>query len=481
MSTGASAGIPRVESDFVVVGAGFAGLTAAWRLSKHGSVIVLEARDRVGGRVFTGHLPDGTWLDFGGTWFGPDQKHAYALAAEMGIGTYPTYTKGDAALVLADGKVVWHPGDITPEELCNLVGSAAVSGPALAAFVSMYEQVPPELPWTAPSAHHWDRQTYAAWVDAQRDGEDASLLQPLFTLMEGFFCCDPAEYSLLGALYLIRSHEGILRITGIQGGDQQDRICGGAQSIANEIHRRLGGAVRLSSPVRRITQHGDGVEVVADTVVVRAKRAVVAMPPAVSGRIQYEPPLPAARAMLTERVPFGEIIKVLIAYENAFWRQDGRSGSSTAVADPIGITFDGCTDAEDPKPGLLIAFAFGHHARALSLLSQEDRRNTILGSLAKRFGPQAATPIDGGYFEHDWSTDPWSGGGMIAHFPPGVLTNFGPALREPTGFIHWAGSESSSAFHCSINAAIESGERVCREIVASLGGAAAGQAVTVTA
>jgi monoamine oxidase len=228
--------------------------------------------------------------------------------------------------------------------------------------------------------------------------------------------------------------------------------------------------------VHRITQDKDGVEVVSDTVVVRAKRAVVAMPPAVSGRIQYEPPLPAARALLTERVPFGEIIKVLVAYEEAFWRKDGRSGQSTAIADPVGITFDGCTDAEDPKPGLLIAFVFGHHARALSLLDKEERRGRILDSLAKRFGPKAKTPIKSGpdakdgYFEHEWTTDPWSGGGMIAHFPPGVLTNFGPALREPTGLIHWAGSESSSAFHCSINAAIESGERVCREIVAAMGG-----------
>lgn len=472
-----SAGLPLEQCDVVVVGAGFAGLTAALRLKqRHHSVIVLEARDRIGGRVYTDHLPDGTWLDFGGTWFGPNQDYGYALAAEMGIGTYPTYTKGDSALVLADGKVVWHPGDITPEELCNLLGTAAVSGPALADFVSMYEQVPPELPWTAPSAHHWDRQTYAAWLEAQRDGEDPSLLKPLDTLMEGFFCCDPAEYSLLGALYLIRSHRGILQITATQGGDQQDRVKGGMQAIANEMCRRLGDAVRLNSPVHRITQDGNGVEVVTDAVVVRAKRAVVAMPPAVSGRIQYQPPLPAARAMLTERVPFGEIIKVLVAYEDTFWRKDGRSGQSTAISDPVGITFDGCTDADDPKPGLLIGFAFGHHARALALLSKEERRQRILDSLARRFGPKAKTPIKygpeakDGYFEHDWSTDPWSGGGMIAHFPPGVLTNFGPALREPVGFIHWAGSESSSAFHCSINAAIESGERVCLEIVAAMAG-----------
>ena len=470
MPADSSSSLPREQADFVVVGAGFAGLTAALRLRKHGTVIVLEARDRVGGRVYTGYLKDGTWLDFGGTWFGPDQSHAYALAAEMCIGTYPTYVKGDSCAVLADGKVIWKAGDFTWAELCNLADTAAVSGPALAEFVSMYEGLPADLPWTWPSAHHWDRQTYAAWLESKRDGEAASLLQPLATLMEGFFCCDPAEYSLLAALYLIHSHHGILQITGTKGGDQQDRIKGGAQAIANEIHRRLGtAAVRLCSPVRRITQDKEGVEVVSDTVVVRAKRAVVAMPPAVSGRIQYEPPLPAARAMLTERVPFGEIIKVLVAYEEAFWRHDGRSGQSIAVADPVGITFDGCTDADDPKPGLLIAFVFGHHARALALLSCEDRRQRILDSLVHRFGPKAAKPIDKGYIEHDWSTDPWSGGGMIAHFPPGVLTNFGPALREPCESIYWAGSESSSAFNCSINAAIESGVRAAAQIVEAMG------------
>ncbi|HET9767928.1 MAG TPA: FAD-dependent oxidoreductase, partial [Thermoanaerobaculia bacterium] len=242
-----SVGLPREQCDFVVVGAGFAGLTAALRLKKHGSVIVLEARDRVGGRVYTGYLKDGTWLDFGGTWFGPDQSHAYALAAEMGIGTYPTYVKGDSCAVLADGKVIWKAGDFTLAELCNVADTAAVSGAALAEFVAMYEGLPAESPWTWPSAHHWDRQTFAAWLNGQRDGEDAALLTPLVTLMEGFFCCDPAEFSLLDALYLIRSHHGILQITGTTGGDQQDRICGGAQSIANAICHSLGDAVRLCS------------------------------------------------------------------------------------------------------------------------------------------------------------------------------------------------------------------------------------------
>ena len=315
MAPDSAFGVPREQADFVVVGAGFAGLTAAWRLKDHGTVIVLEARDRVGGRVYTGHLPDGSWLDFGGTWFGPGQDHAYALAAEMGIGTYTTFNDGKFVLVLADGTIVRSFESFPLSEFCAAAASAAASAVVLAEFAAMYEQVPLDQPWTAAKAHHWDRQTFAAWVNAQLGSDGATLLTGLHTLMEGFFTSDPAEVSLLDALYLIRSHQGLQRITGVQGGDQQDRLIGGAQAIANEMCRRLGDAVRLCSPVRRIHYDEDGVEVVADTTVVRAKYAVVAMPPVVAGRLSYDPVLPPARTMLAERAPSGEIIKVLVGYD----------------------------------------------------------------------------------------------------------------------------------------------------------------------
>src|SRR5689334_18037140 len=100
-----------LAADFVVVGAGYAGLTAALRLTQAGrSVVVLEARDRVGGRVYTQTLPDGSWLDFGGTWFGPGQDYSYALAREMGVPTYPTYVAGESLVVMEDGKIVRNAG-----------------------------------------------------------------------------------------------------------------------------------------------------------------------------------------------------------------------------------------------------------------------------------------------------------------------------------------------------------------------------------
>jgi monoamine oxidase len=464
MSGDSTVGLTQEQCDFVVVGAGFAGLTAALRLSRHGSVIVLEARDYVGGRVLTNKLADGTWLDEGGTWFGPGQDYAYALAREMKVNLYPTYYKGDTVLLLADGTrvVSSDPENFPLMAICEAVDALWV----LTELEEMAKEVPLDKPWNAPKAREWDQQTFAAWVDAQVD--DAVARETVKTVMEGYFTCDPAEFSLLDALYLIHSHHGFAGLASTHGGDQQDRVEGGMQSIAHAIHHQLGKAVRLSSPVRVMRQVDGGVEAVYDGGVVRAKFAVVAMPPTVAGRISYDPPLPVERAMLVERAPSGEVIKFLLAYETPFWRKDGYSGMSGAVAHPITMTIDGSTN-RDNLPALLIAFASGRHARAYAKLPKEERKQRVLDTLATRFNnPLAKTPI--GYFEHDWSDDPWSGGGMIVHFPPGVLTNFGPALTACSGLIHWAGSESSGAFHCSINAAIASGDRACRDIVAAMKG-----------
>jgi monoamine oxidase len=446
------------ETDVVVVGAGYAGLTAALRLTQAGrSVVVLEARDRVGGRVYTETLPDGTWLDFGGTWIGPGQDYAYALAQEMGVGTYPTYNTGESLLILEDGKIVRNAGSFP---LSGLFSAAALLL-VLDEFESMGKQIPLEAPWYAPQARAWDKQTVGAWIDSQFDDSLASARAALNAVMTGTYTSDPAEVSLLHALYQIRSFGGYLRLISVDGGNQQDRILGGAQAIANRIAARLGDAIRLSSPVRQVTQDNRGVEVVADMGAVRAQRVIVTVPVTLTGQVRFDPPLPAERALLIQRVPAGSVIKVLVMYDEPFWRADGLTGQSFAITEPVAGSYDGSTDTG--RPGLLIAFAFGPHARALARVSAAERRRTFLDALAKRFGPQAASPVQ--YFEHDWADEVWSRGCYMAHFPPGVLTGFGPALRAPVGRIHWAGTETSSAFHGSINGAIESGERAAQEVL----------------
>lgn len=457
-----SSQMQRLEADFVVVGAGYAGLTAALRLTQAeppASVIVLEARpDRVGGRVWTETLSDGTWLDLGGTWFGPGQDYSYRLAREMGVETYPTYNQGDSLMVLPGGKIVRKPESFP----LSLLFPAAAGLEVVEELEEMSRQVPLDAPWDAPRAREWDRQTFAAWVAERLDDDSlAPARTALNTIMIGLFDVDTAELSLLDALYLLHSHHGFVRLMAVQGGDQQDRVKGGAQIIARRIAEKLGDAVRLGSPVRRIVQDDSGVEVISDTVTVRARRAIVAIPPTLAGHLRYDPPLPSDRTLLLQRMPVGSVLKVVTMYDEPFWRADGLTGQSFAADEPVGATFDGGTDTG--KPGLLISFVFGPNARELGRLTQEERQRTIVETLAKRFGPRAGSPSL--YHEIEWSDELWTQGGIFAHFPPGVLTSFGSVLREPVGRIHWAGTETSSAFHGSINGAIESGERAAREVL----------------
>jgi len=451
-----------VEVDFAVVGAGFAGLTAAWRLTNVDSpprMIVLEARpDRVGGRVWTDTLDDGTWLDKGGTWFGPGQEYSYKLAEEMGACTYPTYTDGDSILVLEDGTIVRYAEDFPLDHLFPALGGLAV----MEEFAAMAKKLPLDAPWEGTHAAEWDKQTFAAWVDSQLDDSSFALARmALKTIMMGVFCIDTAELSLLDALYLIRSHHGFTRLMSVKGGDQQDRIIGGAQSIANTIASKLGDRIRLGTPVRTIKHDDDSVTVIADNLTVRAKRVIVAIPPTLAGHIQYEPLLPAGRVQLLQRTPVGSVLKVVTVYDEAWWRDDDLTGQSFALADPVGATFDGCTDTG--TPGVLISFVFGPNARAFGRLTKEERQQRIVDSLVKRFGSDAADVRL--YEEVEWADQQWTQGGMFAHFPTGVLTNYGSLIQEPVGRIHWAGTETSSAFHGSINGAIESGERAAKEVV----------------
>ncbi|HKR63374.1 MAG TPA: FAD-dependent oxidoreductase [Thermoanaerobaculia bacterium] len=460
-----------LEADFVVVGAGFAGLTAAWRLTHHAtppaSVIVLEARERVGGRVWTEMLDDGAaWADMGGTWFGPGQDYSYDLAKEMKVATYPTYKKGNSLLIIEGQKPVRSIEDFP----CAGLFAAGVGLALLAELESMAEQVPLDAPWTAKHAREWDRQTFAAWVASQTslDSSMTPAATALATIFSGLFCSDPSEISLLDALYLVHSHGGFVRLMAVEGGNQQDRIVGGAQHIANAMKEKLGDAVRLNEPVRKIAQDATGVTVTATNVTVRAKRVIVTIPPALAGYVEYEPELPAERAQLQQRAPYGAVLKVLVKYDTPFWRKNGLSGQSFALTHPVGATYDGCTDKDD-TPGLLIAFAFGSHARAFDRMGKEERQQRIVDELAHRFGDEARAVR--WYHEVEWAQQRWTRGGIFAHFPSGVLTTFGATLKEPCGFIHWAGTETSSAFHGSINGAIESGMRAAEEVIAATRGA----------
>ena len=443
-----------------VVGAGIAGLTAGLRLRQAGlAVAVLEAADRVGGRLYADVLADGTPIDRGGAWLGPGQDRAYALAAELGVGTYPTWGRGEHVLVHKGVPGRYRgttPYRIGPLQLASL-------GVAIARLDRMAKHVPLEAPWEAARARRWDARTIGAWID--RNVARGAAREILRETMTEIFTSDLSEVSLLHALFLIHSHQSIAHLTTIEGGAQQDRLAGGTGALLGAIRVRLGDAVRMNAPVREVAQSQAGVTVVADGCTVCARRAVVAVPPPRAARIVFAPALPLERAALLERMPLGAIWKFAVVYDTPWWRADGLSGQSLDVESPMPLTLDAC--AATTPPGILNLFSMGPAARRLSSITPAERRTIALTTLVRRFGDEAARAT--GYVEQDWTAEPWIGGGMISHFGPGVLTSFGHALRAPAGRVHWAGTETATVTHGGIDGAIRSGERAAREVVAADG------------
>jgi monoamine oxidase len=239
-------------------------------------------------------------------------------------------------------------------------------------------------------------------------------------------------------------------------------VDGGVPELAVRIAASLGDAVRLSSPVRRIAQAGDRVEVVAEGVVVEARDAIVATPPALAGRIEYDPSLPSTHAGLFSRYVPGAIIRGLPVYDEPFWREEGLNGMSVAPDSPVPVALDQTPKAG--RPGVLSSYMVGPQAAAAARLEPAERRDVWFKALAERYGRKALSPVD--YLETDWAAEEWSRGGMIGHFAPGVLTTYGPALRQPVGRIRWAGSEQATEMHGLIEGAVRSGERAAEQIAA---------------
>jgi monoamine oxidase len=438
------------EADVAVVGAGLAGLVAARELQSAGlNAVVFEARDRVGGRVWTVPAHDGAFIDHGGQFVGPTQDRILSLAADLGVRTFPCFGDGDRHISV-------HGRDD--------VDLAAVAD-VIDTLERMAKEITPEAPWAAEHASEWDAQTFQTWLLAQIP--DPTLRAVLRVITRAVFTAEADELSLLHVLAYIRSAGSMMALTQMQGGAQEQRFAGGAQSVARRLADALGSnTVRLSSPVRRIRQSDDAVFVEADGAgTVRARRAIVAVPIPLAERILYTPALPGHRSQLHQRMSPGATIKVHCVYPSPFWRAVGHSGRMFSDRGYVSATFDNC--CPDATPGVLVGFIEADGARSFARLSPGQRRTTVLDELVHVFGPQAANPLD--YVEQNWLDDEWTRGCYGANFGPGGWTRYGAALREPFGLVHWAGAETATIWMNYMDGAVRSGERAAAEIVAALG------------
>jgi monoamine oxidase len=453
--------------DVVVVGAGLAGLAAAERLLAAGvEPLVLEARDRVGGRTLTAPAADGTLIDHGAQWVGPTQRCVAALAERLGATTFPSFDQG-LHTEHRDGTVRRYRGELLGED--SEVGPAV--GAAFAELDAMAAAVPPEAPWTAELAGEWDSQTLESWIRARV----APAARPWVRLAAAAtLAAEPGDLSLLHVLFVARSAGGIGPLVSTGGGAQERRFHEGAQTLALRLAGRLGDRVRLGAPVRLVRHGPGGVEVEAEVEAggqaVAAGHAIVAVPPALAGRIAYRPALPGWRGQLTQRVPMGSAVKVHALYEEPFWRAQGLSGQAIADSGPIRVTYD--NSPAGGSPGVLVGFVEGGPARAWARWSPAERREAALAGLACLFGEPARRPRE--LLEWSWTDEEWTGGCYAGYFPPGVWTAYGPALRAPVGRLHWAGTETATAWAGYMEGAVQSGDRAATEVLNALGVAATG-------
>ena len=451
----------RRRVDVVVVGAGLAGLAAARRIARKGhSVAVLEARDRVGGRTLNHPIGGGKIVEIGGEWVGPTQDRVLALIRQLGLKTFKTYNTGDNVYFRSGAPIErqTYTGAIPPANPASL-GELAI---ALQRLDSMALEVPLDRPWTAARAAEWDGQTFETWKLANTTLQETRDLIDLG--IGAVFAAESRDLSLLHVLFYIHSAGSFENLINTDAGAQEQRIVGGSQRISTEMAKRLGTRVVLGAPVLEIERRGDTVEALTPKGRWTAKHLIVTVPPTLAGRIRYDPPLPALRDQLTQRVPMGSVIKCMAIYEKPFWRDEGLTGQATSNVGAVRVTFD--NSPPSGRPGVLLGFMEGHQARLFAPRSTRRRRAAVLDSFARYFGEQARHPR--AYVDKSWADDPWTRGCYEGYTPPGVLLEFGEALRAPVGRIHWAGTETATLWNGYMDGAVQSGSRAADEVLEGL-------------
>lgn len=449
-----------VEVDAVVVGAGISGLVAARDLHRAGvTVCVLEARDRVGGKMHTVSL-EGCAVDLGAHWVGPSQRRVHALLSELDIETEPQHLAGRHSLMFGSRRRLFTGS--APR--ISVVGTAETVL-RVAAIELRRRRIAVEAPWASRRAADLDAVTLADWMAGVRS-ESA---RATFNLVaRTVFGAEPSELSLLFFLWYVQTAGGFRQLTEFAGGAQDSRIVGGAQQVCDRLAAELGGAVVLGSPVTSVTRRAG-----RETIVVAGGRRIVtrhvifAVAPTLLDAIAFDPPLSQARRELIEAVSLGAYMKGVAVYDRAWWRERGLSGLAYADSGPVQMVVD--DSPASGAPGVLVAFVTGASARELQRLSGAERRDAVLAGISHALADDAPAPS--AYVDMNWLDEQWSRGAPVTLMPPNRLRELGPTLRAPEDGVHWAGTDTATEWNGYVEGALQSGARAAAEVLRALDGA----------
>ncbi len=438
--------------DCAIIGGGLAGLTAALDLVRRGlDVVVLEARERVGGRIENGVLDDGQYVELGGQWIGAGHDVLQELVERYGLRTVALPNKGNLVVRLRGQNLeVPSAGDdpaLNPFEVSDL-------GQGLLRLRRLAQRLRDDPSWSSAN-DAWLRQDLRRWIQTNLRTQGAQLR--FIEVYTAAFGPMSRSATLLEGLHQVNSGPDLESMLASNGGLNQRRVDGGMFEVCRAMAEELGEKVRLGAVVKNV-EHGErsATVVLADGERVEARQVISTLPPRLSMKMTYDPPLPEWRSETASKVAAGNVIKAFLVYETPFWRDMGLSGQSSADEGAVRVTFD--TTTGDDQRGLLMGFFEGADADSLSKRSVTLRQRSFMESVVRSFGEVASKPID--YIERDWSTEPFTGGCHGAHFAPGVWTSNGPVLAEPEGVLHWAGAEYSARFNGYMEGAARSGLEV---------------------
>ncbi len=446
--------------DCAIIGAGLAGLVAAQYLVDRGlNVVVLEGRDRVGGRVENRVLSDGGYVELGGQWIGPGFDALSEVIDDLDLDTIGLPAKGNLVVRLR-GQALEVPSSdetpaLTPFEVSDL-------GQGLLRLRRLAERLRDDAAWRQ-SNDAWLNQDLRRWVSTNLRTQGAQRrFSEVYTAAFGPM---PKGATLLEGLHQVNSGPDLETMLASNGGLHQKRVEGGMARVTDALGERLGDVVRLEAEVVKVSYGDrDATLTLADGEQIQARQVISTLPPRLAVQLDYDPPLPLWRREAAEKVAPGNVIKAFLIYDHPFWRDKGFSGQSSADEGAVRVTFD--TTADNSNRGHLMGFFEGADADSLSRRSVTLRERAFVDSVVRTFGATAAKPV--AYIERNWSSERFTGGCHGAHFSPGVWTTNGPILAEPEGVLHWAGAEYATRFNGYMEGAVRSGREVAAAVAREL-------------